>query len=266
MCTATSAGINGLEIEYEIQGDGPPIVFVHGLGATSNVWHAQRTTLSKYYRVIVYDRSGSGRSQKARTSYSIEGWADELAGLLECVAVPAAVVVGHSLGSTISQRFAAKYPGRTKALVLAGGEAYLTPEGKNALTERAKAIETSGLVSVVDRWLSAVLSAATREANPALAGLLRHMYLSNDAKTYVAHSIALRDADVRSDHKKIACPTLLLVGDQDLVTPLSWQQRIAASIADSRIRIIPDTAHMTMLESPKVFSTVLLEFLATLAL
>src|SRR6516164_2772745 len=93
MCTATSAGINGLEIEYEIQGDGPPIVFVHGLGATSNVWHAQRTTLSKYYRVIVYDRSGSGRSQKARTGYSIEGWADELAGLLECLAVPAAVVV-----------------------------------------------------------------------------------------------------------------------------------------------------------------------------
>jgi 3-oxoadipate enol-lactonase len=142
----------------------------------------------------------------------------------------------------------------------------LTPEAKNALTERAKSIEASGLISVVERWLSGVLSAATREANPALAGLLRDMYLSNDAKTYVAHSFALRDADVQSDHTKITCPTLLLVGDQDLVTPLSWQQRIAASIANSRIRIIPDTAHMTMLESPKVFNTVLLEFLATLAL
>ncbi len=62
------------------------------------------------------------------------------------------------------------------------------------------------------------------------------------------------------------CPTLLTVGDQDPVTPLSWQRQIAASIANSRIRTIPNTAHMTMLESPAVFNTVVLDFLATLDL
>ena len=69
------ATINGLDIHHEIEGEGPPIVFIHGLGATSNVWHAQRTTLSKYYRVIVYDRSGSGRSQRAprRVTRSMHG-------------------------------------------------------------------------------------------------------------------------------------------------------------------------------------------------
>src|SRR3989442_7909959 len=107
------ATINGLHIHHESDGAGPPIVFVHGLGATSNVWHAQRTTLSKQYRVIVYDRSGSGRSQQARDGYSVEAWTEELAGLLDHLAVPAAVVVGHSLGSTIAHRFAAKYADRT---------------------------------------------------------------------------------------------------------------------------------------------------------
>src|SRR5436305_15077640 len=120
--------IKGLEIHHEVEGEGPPIVFVHGLGATSNAWHAQRTTLSKCYRVIVYDRSGSGRSQRAREGYSINAWTDELAGLLDYLAVPSAVVVGHSLGSMIAQRFAAKYAARTKALVLAGGEAEFGPE------------------------------------------------------------------------------------------------------------------------------------------
>lgn len=110
---AKMAPIDGLEIHYETQGDGPPIVFVHGLGATSNAWHAQRTTLSKYFRVIVYDRSGCGRSRPARDGYSIDGWADELAGLLDHLAVPEAVIVGHSLGSMVAQRFAAKYPSRT---------------------------------------------------------------------------------------------------------------------------------------------------------
>ena len=79
---------NGLDIHHEIQGEGPPIVFVHGLGATSNVWHAQRMTLSKYYKVIVYDRSGSGRSPKARDGYSIDAWTDELAGLLDHLVIP----------------------------------------------------------------------------------------------------------------------------------------------------------------------------------
>src|SRR5207237_730003 len=169
----TMPTVNGLEIHHETQGEGPPIVFVHGLGATSNVWHAQRMTLSKSYRVIVYDRSGCGRSQKAPAGYSIDGWADELAGLLDSLAVPSAVVVGHSLGSMVAQRFAGKYAARTQALILAGGE-----------------------------------------AGPG--------------------------------------------------TALRWQQEIAAALADSRIRVIPNTGHMTMLESPAVFNTVVLDFLATL--
>jgi pimeloyl-ACP methyl ester carboxylesterase len=260
------ATINGLDIHHEVEGEGPPIVFVHGLGATGNVWHAQRTTLSKYYRVILYDRSGSGRSQRARDGYSIDAWTEELAGLLDYLAVPSAVVVGHSLGSMVAQRFAGKYADRTRALVLAGGEDELGPEAKKVLTERARAVEAHDLVAVVGPWLSAVLSAATREANAALAGLVREMFLANDAKTYALHCLALRDGSVRGDQRNIVCPTLLTVGDQDPVSPLRWQRQIAAGIARSQIRIIPNTAHMTMLEAPAVFNTVLLDFLATLDL
>jgi pimeloyl-ACP methyl ester carboxylesterase len=221
-------------------------------------------TLSKYFRVVVYDRSGCGRSPKSRDGYTIDRWADELAELLDHLAIAAVVVVGHSLGSMIAQRFAAKYRSRTRALVLAGGEAELGHEGKKILTERAQLIEAQGLTAAADQWLNGVLSAATREANPALAGLLRGIFLANDDHTYAQHCLALRDGDVRADHAHIDCPTILLVGDQDPVTPLSWQQQIAAEIAGSRIRIIPNTAHMTMLESPAVFNTALLEFLAAL--
>jgi pimeloyl-ACP methyl ester carboxylesterase len=256
--------INGLDIHVETQGEGPPIVFVHGLGATSNVWHAQRMALSKYFRVIVYDRGGCGRSQRASDGYSVEAWADELAGLMEYLGVPTAVVVGHSLGSMVVQRFAGKYPNRTQALILAGGEAQLEPAAKKILTERARDIDAKGLVAVVDAWLAGVLSAATREANPGLAGLTREMFLANDARAYALHCLALRDGDVRGDHRHIACPALLTVGDQDLVTPLGWQRKIAAAIANSRIRIIPNTGHMTMLENPAVFNAVVMDFLATL--
>ena len=162
----------------------------------------------------------------------------------------------------VAQHFAGKHADRTKALILAGGEAEFGPAAKKALTERAASIETHGMQVAVDAWLNDVLSAATREANPALGGMVREMFLSNDAKTYALHCLALRDGAVRSDHRNIVCPTLLTIGDQDLVTPLNWQQQIAAAIVNSQIRTIPNTAHMTMLESPAVFNTVLLDFLA----
>jgi pimeloyl-ACP methyl ester carboxylesterase len=258
--------INGLDIHAEAQGEGPPIVFVHGLGATSNVWHAQRMALSHSYRVIVYDRSGCGRSQKAPAGYSIDAWTDEIAGLLDHLAIPSAVVVGHSLGSMIAQRFAGKHAGRTRALVLAGGEAELPAPARQVLTERVKAIEAQGLGGAVGPWPEVSLAAVTREANPALTGLVREMFLANDPRAYALQCLALRDGSVRGDHGNIRCPTLLLVGDQDLVTPLSWQRQIAAGIANSRIWTIPNTGHMTMLESPVVFNTVLLDFLAMLDL
>lgn len=258
--------INGLDIHHEVQGEGPPIVLIHGLGATSNIWYAQRTTFSKYFKVIVYDRSGAGRSQKSAHGYSVTAWADELAGLLDHLAVPAAVVVGHSLGSMVALHFAGKYAARTRALILAGGEAELTPEAKNLLTERARTTEAHGQLAAAGPWLNGVLSAATREANPALAGLVREMFLGYDGKTYAQHCLALRDGTALNDLAKIKCPTLLTVGDQDLVTPLSWQRAIAKGLADSRIRVIPNTGHMTMIEAPTVFNTVLMDFLATLDL
>jgi pimeloyl-ACP methyl ester carboxylesterase len=258
------ASINGLNIHYEVHGDCPPIVFVHGLGATSNVWHAQRAALSTYFRVVVYDRSGAGRSQKARDGYSIDAWTEELAGLLDHLGQPS-LVVGHSLGSMVAQHFAGKHAARTRALILAGGEAEIAPEGKRILTERAAAIEANGLSAVADRWLESVLSPVTLQANPALAGLVREMFLGNDGPTYARHCLALRDGNVRANHRNINCPTLLTVGDHDVVTPLSWQQQIAAAIAKSTIRVIPNTGHMTMLESPNTFNSALLEFLATCA-
>ena len=251
-------------LHYEVDGEGEPLVFIHGLGTTSDVWFAQREVLSKQFRVIVYDRSGCGLSALSGDGYSIEAWSDELAGLLDHLGVASAVVVGHSLGSTVALHFAARHPDRTRALVLAGGEAALTQEGKEILSERADLIEAHGLTAVADSWLGSVLSPATRIGNPTLAGLLRAMFVSNDARAYAQQAGALRDADVRPAQSDIACPTIVIVGDQDSVTPLSWQRAIKAAIPGSRLRIIPGTGHMTMLESPTAFNVARLEFLAGL--
>ncbi|MBY0526233.1 MAG: alpha/beta hydrolase [Gemmataceae bacterium] len=258
------ATINGISIAYEIQGEGLPIVFVHGLGGTSNVWHAQRATLSKYCRVVAFDLSGSGRSDKSKRSYSIDGWADEIAGVMDHLEIDAGVVVGHSMGTVIAQHFAAKYPRRTKAIVLAGALVELSAPGKEAFSKRAEAVEKEGMAGIADAVLGGALSAGTREGNLALTGMVRELLLSNDPACYAGHCRALVAGSAKADQPKITCATLLLVGDQDPVTPLALQKTIAAAIAGSKIRIVPNTAHLTMLESPGSFNTALLEFLATI--
>jgi 3-oxoadipate enol-lactonase len=256
------AQIHGATIHYEVEGDGPPLVFVHGLGGTSNVWHAQRVVLSKNFKVLVYDLSGSGRSQRGGQEYAIARWADELAAVLDAAQIARAAVVGHSMATLIVQRFALQYPERVSALALAGPITELAPPGKEAVRRRAATVEAEGMGAIVDAILGGALTPRTREGNPALAGLLREVLLSNDPHGYAAHCRALADGSVKGEQARIRCPTLILVGDQDPVTPLANARQVAAEIAGAVLRVIPATAHMTMLESPDAFNTALLEFLA----
>jgi 3-oxoadipate enol-lactonase len=255
--------VNGASIHYETQGEGPPIVFVHGLGGTSNIWHAQRATLSRYFKVITLDLTGSGRSDKGPRSYSLEQWADDVAGLIDHLQLDQAVVVGHSMGTAIVQKFAAKYPQKTKAIILAGALVELGPPGKETFTKRAELVEKEGMIGVADAVLGGALSAGTREGNLALTGLVRELLLSNCPKCYAGHCRALAAGSAKADQVNIKCPVLLVVGDQDPVTPLSLQRQIAHAISQAKIRIVPNTAHLTMLECPEAFNQGVLEFLAT---
>lgn len=256
------AKVNGRSIFYEVVGEGLPIVLVHGLGGTSNVWNAQRAALSKYFRVVTLDLPGSGRSDGSQPEYSMDGWAEDLTGLADAARLDKFVLVGHSMTTVLAQRFAARHGDRLTALVLAGPITELPPAAKEVFNKRIEAVQKDGMIGVADTVLSGALSAATREANSTLAGLYRDMLLSNDPTCYIGHCRALMAGSAKDDQPRIKCPTLVLVGDQDPVTPLASARQVAAAIRGSRLRIIPGTAHMTMLERPESFNTALVEFIA----
>jgi 3-oxoadipate enol-lactonase len=257
------ASVNGTNIFYEIAGEGPPIVFVHGLGGTGNVWFAQRVGLAKYFKVVTLDLPGSGRSDKTGRDYSIEKWVDQLAGLADAVGLDRFVLVGHSMTTVVAQKFAAKYGTRLKALVLCGPLTELAAPAKEAFTKRAETVERDGMTAVVDGILAGALTAAAREGgNASLAGLYRALLLANDPAHYAGHIRALIAGSAKSDQPQIAVPTLILVGDQDSVTPLSLCRPIRDAIKDCCIRVIPGTAHLTMLERPAEFNAALVQFLA----
>jgi 3-oxoadipate enol-lactonase len=166
--------------------------------------------------------------------------------------------------TVLAQKFAAKYGSRLHALVLCGPITELAAAGKEAFTKRAETVVKEGMITVADTILTGALTPATREANSALAGLMREMLLSNDPACYAGHCHALIDGSAKGDQINIKCPTLILVGDQDGVTPLTNARAIANVVSGAKIRIVPATAHLTMLERPEVFNAALIEFLAGL--
>jgi 3-oxoadipate enol-lactonase len=258
------ANVQGTSIFYETAGEGLPLVFVHGLGGTSNVWHAQRVALSRYFRVVTLDLPGSGRSDKTQRQFSMERWVEQLAGLADAIRLDKFVLIGHSMSTVLAQKFAGKYGARLAALVLCGPMTELSPAGREAFVKRAETVLKEGMLPVADMVLTGALTPATREGNAGLAGLVREMLLGNDPACYAAQCHALINGSAKADQAHIKCPTLILDGDQDSVTPLANARAIAAAIPGARIRIIPATAHLTMLERPELFNAALTEFLAGL--
>jgi 3-oxoadipate enol-lactonase len=256
------AKILGTNIYYEATGDGPPLMFVHGLGGTGNVWHAQRQGLSRFFKVITLDLPGSGCSEKTEKNYGMGRWADQIIGLADHLQLACFTLIGHSMTTILAQNIAAKYVSRIEALVLCGPMTALSSAGVEAFKKRAETVLKEGMLAVADSVLGGALSPATREGNAVLAGLYRALLLANDPVAYAGHCQALIQASAREDQPRISCPTLIVLGDQDSVTPLSGARTIAAAIPKSTIRIIPATAHLTMGERPELFNAALIEFLA----
>src|SRR5258707_3596667 len=114
------ATILGSSIFHEVAGEGLGVIFVHGLGGTSNVWHAQRNVLQKTCKVVTLDLPGSGRSGKSETAFSMDRWADQIIALADHLKLDRFVLVGHSMSTILAQKAAGKYPWRIAGLILCG--------------------------------------------------------------------------------------------------------------------------------------------------
>jgi pimeloyl-ACP methyl ester carboxylesterase len=111
---------NGIELYYEVHGEGPPLLLIMGLGANATAWYRQIPVLSERYRVIAFDNRGAGRSEKPLEPYSIPQMADDAAALMDTLGISTSHVFGMSLGGMIAQEYALRHPERVQALVLGG--------------------------------------------------------------------------------------------------------------------------------------------------
>jgi 3-oxoadipate enol-lactonase len=253
------ADIDGNTIQYISYGEGPPVVFVHGLGGSANVWHGVMQAMQQHHHVVAMDLRGHGRSQ-GRGQFSIEGWAKDVLKLIRHLELPSVTLVGHSLGTLVVQHLAEKEPELCDQLVLIGGISYFQPPTADAYRERAELVANEGMDVLVDAWLEGAVSPQTHATASATTGLLRELFLRNEPANYAKACKALAGAPrIRRD--ELGQPTLIVTGAHDRSTPLAMAEELRSSIPVSRIKVLPDVGHWVPVEAPGPLAATILEFL-----
>ena len=243
----------------EVAGQGFPVVMIHGLGGTSNMFEPQVRTLSGY-RLVRLDLPGAGRSARPATQMSLEAMTDCVLRALHGVGVNHAHFVGHSMGTIICQQIAATEPALIASLVLFGALAEPTEATREALLGRARLARSGGLSEIADQIVAGALSSHTRETSPAVVAFVRESITRQDPESYAQSCEALSRAKA-VDARRVSSPALLVTGDADAVNPPSVAQALADRIKGAKFATIDRCGHWATIENPRQSSEKLIDFL-----
>lgn len=243
----------------EIAGEGDAVVMLHGLGGTSNTWTPQMGLLSRM-RAIRPDLPGAGRSPLP-ASLSIESMAETVLRMLQALGVEQCVLAGHSMGTIVCQRIALMEPRRVRALALCGPLLAPADQGREGLRARAKKARTEGMDGIADAIVQASTSSHSKQDNLAAVAFVRESILRQPPEGYAANCEALADT-TPADVSRIACPTLLVTGEDDVVAPPSVARGMGERIKGSRVHVLPRCGHWTTLEAAAEVNRLFKEFLS----
>ncbi len=250
--------VNGKELAVEVQGDGPAVLLVHGLGGTSNFYQPQVDALAERFTVIRPDMEGSGRSP-VTGELSIDSFAADLVGILDGLGVDSAHVVGHSMATLTVRRLAATHPGRVSRLVLLGAVNPPADAARQGPRDRAATVREQGQIAVADAIMTNATSEATRRDHPAAAAMVRELVLRQDPEGYARSCEALAAA---TDPGPVdpSLPLLLLTGDEDKVGPPDASQALADAHGSAVLDVFSGCGHWTALEKPAEVTEHLVKF------
>ena len=257
------AKVNGVEIAYTDAGQGDPILFVHGFPFNKSMWEAQTASLSGQFRCIAVDLRGHGDSEDVSGTYFMDTLAGDLNGLLDHLNIDKVNLVGFSMGGYVAFAFYRKYGQRVKALILADTRPQPdSPEAKQGRENTAQTVLNDGTDGVAQTLTGRMLAPANFEERPALAQAVKALMTSTPVNGWVGDLRGIAERPDSTDTQgQITCPTLILVGDQDALTPPADSSLMAEAISGAKLVEISQAGHLTPIEQPEAFNNALNEFL-----
>ena len=257
--------VQGEEFLVEVQGAGPPLLFVHGFPFDHSMWRAQLAEFARTHLVIAPDLRGFGQSTVTPGTVSMAQFADDLAGLLDSLHVAEPVTFcGLSMGGYIAWAFVERHLARLHSLILCDTRAVAdTADAAAGRLKTADEVLSRGPEVLARAMLPKLVAAGTSQRAPELVEELRQTMLRAAPEGIAA---ALRGMAARPDRQAllptIRVPTLVIVGEDDIISPAAEMRSLAEAIPGARFAEIPQAGHMAPLENPAAVNDALRSFLA----
>jgi len=236
------------------------VVLSHALGCDMDMWDGLANQLARASRVICYDHRGHGGSDAPPGPYTMAELADDAARLLDELDTGPVVWVGLSMGGMVGQELALRHPQRVAALVVANSTSGY-PEAARAMWDaRIAQVELDGVEAIADAVMGRYFDDAFRDANPATVARFRRRVATTDAGGYAGCCAAVAGVDTSARLSSIAVPTLVIAGERDAGTPPAMSEAIAQGIPGARLAVILDATHLSAIEQPARFNSLVRDF------
>ncbi len=247
-------------IPYHIvDGGGAPVVLIHSLGATLEMWEPQVDPLAERFRLIRFDLRGHGGTNAEPGDWTVGDMADDVADLLEGVGAERAHLVGISLGGAVAMTAALRYPERVDRLVLMGTAPKLgTIESWH---ERAVAVKAEGCEPLADATMRRWFSPWFRDEHPEVVARVRERFAACDAEGYASCCEALAKFDLRGRLGGIEAPTLVVYGTDDEIISRADAEGIAEEVDGAEVVAVEGAKHLVSVERADLVDRRLIEFL-----
>lgn len=254
-----------IEIGYEDVGQGLPVVFLHGFPHDRSLWAPQLGALMDRCRCIAPDMRGFGEST-VRGPYSMNRYADDVVALLDALHIERAVIAGLSMGGYVAFAMWRRHRARVRALVLADTRAGAdSTEGRAKRRTMIETVRAEGLEPLLDSQVTGMLGKTTREKHPELGDAVRRMLARAPAEGVAgALEAMIARPDSTDTLATIDVPTLIVVGDEDVLTPPRESRAMHEAIRASRLEVLSGAGHLSNLERPAAFNHVVSEFVGVL--
>ena len=251
------ARINGIELYYEIHGEGPAVVLAHGAGGNHLSWWQQIPALSQRFRCVTFDHRGFGSSRDLPDGPGADVFIEDLRQLLDHLRIERTALVAQSMGGWTTLGFTSKYPERVSALALCDTTA--------GIDDAEVAREMKSLQAAMPRPLAVVLQRAYSSQFPQREPARCFLYQEiSGLNVHVPPDLLTKLMAMRHRVEPLIerrVPTMLLVGEEDALTPASTMELMARRIPHARFIKVPGAGHSAYFERPDEFNRIVMEFL-----
>ncbi|MEH7096284.1 alpha/beta fold hydrolase [Neobacillus vireti] len=261
---------NGIDLYYEIHGEGEPLLLIMGLGLNSKSWFRTLPALSKQYKVIIFDNRGTGSSGKPNTPYSIELMADDTRAVLDAAGIDSAHIYGISMGGMIAQRFAIKYPERTRSLILgcttSGGVQHVQPGVEVSMMMLSRGSATATPEEIAWATVPILYSGDFIESHRDLVAedIQRRVEIPVMPYAYLLQLQACLAHDTYREINQIKVPVLVIHGNADRLVPYENGVTLAENIQNAELLTINGAGHIYVTEANDLVNERILDFLTKL--